>query len=215
MVRYTIIFVLWSLITTPIHAQIEQCEVVSLTDAIVISEYIPCPQLDSFYVEGCHYIYFGGKTVPFKIRASFNKFLVDHYETNSYIPECLYKTEEDPILNYLSHDYTYDLSYSKHERRNFEKRGRIESNDIYKRKGSKRSYVAYSFEGEIVMYKTKRKIMIDRGFNDPIYKRRPMKSSEFAVIKKAGSLRSLTMEEANSMNLKKEGNRYINIFAPE
>ena len=56
--------------------------------------------------------------------------------------------------------------------------------------------------------------MIKR-FNDPIYKRRPMKSSEFAVIKKAGSLRSLTMEEANSMNLKKEGNRYINIFAPE
>ena len=49
----------------------------------------------------------------------------------------------------------------------------------------------------------KRKILLSKGFKEPEYTLKPIKSSKFAVLNKAESLRSLTMEEANAMNLKK------------
>jgi hypothetical protein len=215
MIRYTLFFLFWGIIS-PIKAQIEQCEVKILTDAIVIGEYLPCPRIDSVYVEGNHYICFDGRTFPFRINASFNKALISHLESNVCIPECLKTIGDDPILDYLLYDYSYNLKYSKHERRNLEKRGQLlESNDIYKRFGKKKKYVAYSFEGEIVMYKTKRKIVLSNGFEDPVIVLKPTKSSKFAVLKKAEKLRSLTIEEAKSMKLEKDDKSYINIFAPE
>jgi hypothetical protein len=215
MVRYMLLFLFWNIVT-PMKAQIEQCEVLKLTGAIVISEYLPCSRLDSCYVEGNHYIFFDGRTMPFIINASFNKFLINRYKTNTSIPECLSTIEEDPILDYLLYDYTYNLKYSKHERRNLEKRGQLlESTDIYKRLGKKKIYVVYSFDGEIAMYKMRRKIVLHKGFEDPIFILKSTKASKFAVLKKAESLRSLTLEEIHSMNLEKDENSYINIFAPE
>jgi hypothetical protein len=41
MVRYTLLFILWSIVITPIKAQIEQCDIIKLKDAIVIGEYLP------------------------------------------------------------------------------------------------------------------------------------------------------------------------------
>ena len=213
MARYTLFLLCF--IVTPLHAQIEQCEVVHLTNAIVISEYLPCPRLDSFYVEGNHFIYVYGKAMHFKPYSDYNKYLIDHFETNVYIPECLHTTKEDPILHSLLNDYSYNLLYSVHERINHEIKGRLDSNDFYRQTGKKKLYVAYSFEGEIVMYKMRRKIMLEQGFEDPIFSLRPSKSSKFAVLKKAGRLRSLTMEEANAMNLKKVEKRHIRIFRPE
>lgn len=217
MEHYTLLLLLCGLGITPIQAQIKECEVLNLTDAIVISEYLPCPQLDSFYIEGNHYIHFDGRTVPFKTNASFNKYLIDHFETRVNIPDSLYTFQEDPILDYLLYDYTYNLYYSKHERRNHEKKGRIDSHDIYKRKGKQRLYIAYSFSGEIVMYKMRSKIILHQGFNDPVYEKKPIKSSNFAVLKKVelGGLRSLTIEEANSMKLEKDEKSCIFVFAPE
>ena len=216
MVRYTLLFLLWSMITVPLKAQIEQCEIIKLTDAIVISEYLPCPRLDSVYVQGNHYICFDGRIIPFIIYASFNKDLIKRLESNTYIPECLKKLDDDPIVDYLLYDYTYNLKYSKHERQNQEVRGQlIESDDIYKRHGKKKLYVVYSFEGEIVMYKTKRKTLLFKGFEDPVFTLKPLKLSKFAILKKAKGLRSLTTGEVRSMNLEKYEKRYINLFIPE
>ena len=214
MLRYTLLL-LWSLGVAPIQAQIKECEVLSLTDAIVVSEYLPCSRIDSFYIEGNHYIYFDGRAVPFKTNASFNKFLIDHYKSNAYIPECLYTIDEDPILDYLLYDYTYNLYYSKFERRNLEKKGRIDSNDIYMRKDDQKLYVAYAFDGEIVMYKMRKKIVLHKGFNDSLIEKKPIRSSRFAVLKKARLLRSLTIEESNSMKLEKKENSSIFVFTPE
>jgi len=216
MVRYTLLFLLWSMITVPLKAQIEQCEIIKLTDAIVISEYLPCPRLDSVYVQGNHYICFDGRIIPFIIYASFNKDLIKRLESNTYIPECLKKLDDDPIVDYLLYDYTYNLKYSKHERQNQEVRGQlIESSDIYKLHGKKKLYVVYALEGEIVIYKTRGKTVIHTGFKDPIFTLKPLKLSKFSVLKKAEMLRSLTIEEARSMNLEKYEKSYINLFIPE
>lgn len=214
MVRYTLLLIFWSIVT-PMKAQIEQCDVLKLTDAIVISEYLPCPRRDSLYVKGNHYICFYGRIVPFMVYARFNEYLIKDLESNTNIPDSLKKIENDEMVDYLLYDYTYDLRYSKLERRNFEKKGRIESNEIYKRPRKKKLYVAYAFEGEIVMYKTRRKTIIHTGFKDPIYTMKPLKLSKFAVLKKAERLRPLSQEEAHSMNLEKVKNSYIKIFAPE
>ena len=95
MLRYTLLL-LWSLAVAPVQAQISQCEVINLTDAIVVSEYLPCSRIDSFYIEGNHYIYFDGRAIPFKTNASFNKFIIDHFKSNVYIPECLYTIDVRP-----------------------------------------------------------------------------------------------------------------------
>jgi hypothetical protein len=65
------------------------------------------------------------------------------------------------------------------------------------------------------MYKTKRKAMIHTGFEDPIYTLKPLKLSKFAVLKKAENLRSLTIEEMRSKNLKEYDKSYIKLFIPE
>ena len=213
MLRYTLL--LWSLAVAPVQAQISQCEVINLTDAIVVSEYLPCSRIDSFYIEGNHYIYFDGRAIPFKTNASFNKFIIDHFKSNVYIPECLYTIDEDPILDYLLYDYTYNLYNSKFERRNLEKKGRIDSNDIYMRKDGQKLYVAYAFDGEIVMYKMRKKIILHKGFNDSLIEKKPIRSSRFAVLKKARLLKSLTIEESNSMKLGKKENSCIYVFTPE
>jgi len=214
MLRYTLLL-LWSLAVAPVQAQISQCEVINLTDAIVVSEYLPCSRIDSFYIEGNHYIYFDGRAIPFKTNASFNKFIIDHFKSNVYIPECLYTIDEDPILDYLLYDYTYNLYNSKFERRNLEKKGRIDSNDIYMRKDGQKLYVAYAFDGEIVMYKMRKKIILHKGFNDSLIEKKPIRSSRFAVLKKARLLRSLTIEESNLMKLEKKENSSIFVFRPE
>ena len=106
--------------------------------------------------------------------------------------------------------------FSKHERQNQEVRGQlIESEDIYKRRGKKKLYVVYFLEGEVVLYKTKRKTVIHTGFKDPIFTLKPLKLSKFAVLKRADMLRSLTVEEIRSMKLKKYENNYIKLFIPE
>ena len=214
MLRYTLLL-LWSLAVAPVQAQISQCEVINLTDAIVVSEYLPCSRIDSFYIEGNHYIYFDGRAIPFKTNASFNKFIIDHFKSNVYIPECLYTIDEGPILDYLLYDYTYNLYNSKFERRNLEKKGRIDSNDIYMRKDGQKLYVAYAFDGEIVMYKMRKKIILHKGFNDSLIEKKPIRSSRFAVLKKARLLKSLTIEESNSMKLGKKENSCIYVFTPE
>ncbi|MBR6188116.1 MAG: hypothetical protein IKQ59_04060 [Prevotella sp.] len=200
----------------PVQAQIKECEVLSLTDAIVIGEYLPCTPRDSVYVEGNHYICFDGKKVPFVTYASFNKSLIKRLESNISIPECLKNIEWDPIVDYLDYNYTYYLKFSKHERQNQEVRGQlIESEDIYKRRGKKKLYVVYSMEGEIVLYKTRRKTKLFTGFKDPFFTKKPLILSKFAVLKKAEKLRSLTIEEIRSMNLKKYEGSYIKLFIPE
>lgn len=217
MARYKFLLLL-SIFFTPIQAQIKKCEILHLTDAVVISEYLPRSlyRLDSLYVEGNHYIYHYGRKMIFKLWSGYNKYLTDHYEANVDIPECLRKTNaEDPILDYLNYNYSYDLRYSEHERNNQEIRNRLDSNDFYTYVGKKKIYVAYSFSGEIVIYKMKRKILLCKGFKEPEYTSKPIKSSKFAVLKKAESLRTLTMEEANAMNLKKVERSYIRIFRPE
>ena len=219
MARYTILM-LWSFIITPTQAQIERCDILHLTDAVVISEYLPCPRIDLYYVEGayvegCHYIYYNSRTIPFKIYSNYNKTIVDRYESNVYIPECLHTTKGDPVLDWLSFDYSYDLTHSEHERHSPWIRGRIESNDFYKRTGKKKLYVAYAFNGDIVIYKMRRKILFQEGFKDPIYELKPKKSSKFAVLKKAEKLRSLTTEEAKMFHLKKVEKSYIHVFYPE
>ncbi len=216
MARYKLLLLL-NIIVTSIQAQIEQCEIIHLTDAVVISEYLPCSlyRLDSLYVESKHYICYNDRKEIFKIYSSFNKYLTDHFESNDYIPECLHAANENPILDYFNFNYSYDLRYSEHERNNQEIRDRIDSNDFYKCAGKKKIYVAYSFTGEIVLYKMKRKILLSKGFKEPEYTLKSIKSSKFAVLKKAESLRSLTKEEANAMNLKKVENSYIRIFRPE
>ncbi len=213
MARY--LFFFWSLLVTPIWAQIDKCEILTITNAVIISEYKPCPQLDSFYVSGNHYICFDGNTVHFKANASFNKYLTDHIESNVCLPDCLYVTDEDPISDYFLYDYTYNLCYSRFERKNLEKKGRIDSNDIYKRRGKRELYVAYSFSGEIVMYKTKKKVVLYEGFSDTLCKNKPVKSSKFAVLKKAKELRSLNSEEVDSMGLKIVEYNHILLYAPE
>jgi len=212
-----LLVLLFSIFATPIQAQIEQCEILHLTDAVVISEYLPRSlyQLDSLYIEGNHYIYHNGRKMIFKIHSNFNKYLTDRFESDVYIPECLHTYYGDPILDYLNFNYSYDLRYSEHERNNQETRNRLDSNDFYKRTGKKKLYVAYSFTGEIVIYKMKRKILLSKGFKEPEYTLKPIKSSKFAVLNKAESLRSLTMEEANVMNLKKVERSYLRIFRPE
>lgn len=213
MKRYTLL-ILWSIIVTPILAQIEQCEILHLTDAIVISEYLPVPHYcDSVYVEGNRYIYFNGKKILFRPDSNKNKDLVDHYESNVYIPECLHTYNGDDLLDYLSFDFTYDLRYSIFERG--EERDRIDSNEIYKRSGKKKLFIAYNFDGEIVMYKMKRKIILSKGFKDPIYTIKATKASKFAVLRKAERLRSLTSEETNLMKLKKVEMSCINLFRIE
>ena len=215
MTRYTLLLLFWSIIVFPIRAQIEQCEILHLTNATVISEYLPCPRCghDSTYVIGNHYIYFNGKAVPFRLDSNMNKDLVDNFESNVYIPEQLHIYNGDPIVDELSYDYTYELRYSIFYMRR--ERNRIYSNDIYKRVGKKKLYIAYAFDGEIIMYKMKRKIVLSKGFKDPIYTKKATRASKFAVLKKAERLRSLTLEEANLLKLKKVEISYINIFSPE
>jgi hypothetical protein len=217
MVRYTLFFIFWSIVITPIKAQIEQCDIIKLKDAIIIGEYLLCTPRDSVYVEGNHYICFDGKKVPFITYASFNNSLIKRLDSNINIPECLKKIEnEDPIVDYLDYNYTYYLKFSKHERQNQEVRGQlIESEDIYKRRGKKKLYVVYSMEGEIVLYKTRRKTILFTGFKDPIFTKKPLILSKFAVLKKAEKLRSLMIEETRSMNLKKYEGNYIKLFIPE
>lgn len=147
--------------------------------------------------------------------SNYNKYLIDRHGTNVYIPECLLKTEDEPIEDLLDFNYSYNLHYSEHERWSPWIRGRVESNDCYKRTGKKTLYVVYAFEGEIVMYKMRKKIVVKEGFKDDIYVLKPKKSSKFAVLKKADKLRSLTTEEAKSMNLKKIEKSYIHVFRPE
>lgn len=209
------LLLLWSFIITPIHAQVERYEILHLTDAIVICEYLPHPRLDTTYVEGNVFIYFNGRTVPFKTYSDYNKYLIADHGSNVYIPECLLKTEEEPIENWLDYNYSYNLNYSEHNRWSPWIKGSIESNDFYKRAGKKTLYVVFAFEGEIVMYKMKRKIIFAYGFNDGIYKVKDTKSSKFAVLKKAEKLRSLTTEEANSMHLKKVEINHIHRFRPD
>ena len=216
MVRYTLLFLFLSIVIAPIRAQIEQCEILKLTDAIVIGEYLPCPRRDSVYVEGNHYICFDGKKVPFVTYASFNKSLIKRLESDISIPECLKNIGGDPIVDYLDYNYSYYLKFSKHERQNQEVRGQlIESDDIYKRRGKKKLYVVYSLEGEILFYKTRSKTVIHNGFKDPIFTLKPLKLSKFAVLKRAEKLRSLTVEEIRSMKLKKYEGSYIKLFIPE
>ena len=105
MVRYTLLFILWSIVITPLKAQIEQCDIVRLKDAIVIGEYLPCTPRDSVYVEGNHYICFDGKKVPFVTYASFNKSLTKRLESNISIPEYLKNIGGDPIVDYLDYNY--------------------------------------------------------------------------------------------------------------
>lgn len=214
MTRYNLFF-LWSIIVTPIRAQIEQCEILHLIDAVVINEYllVPCYGYDSTYVEGNHYIYFDGKTVPFRLDSNKNKDLVEHYESDVYIPECLHTYNGDPIVDELTNNYTYELRYSIFYRKR--ERNRMDSKDIYKRAGKKKLFIAYALDGEIVMYKMKRKIILSKGFKDPIYTLKSTKASKFAVLRKAERLRSLTTEEANKMRLKKVEQHYINLFRPE
>ena len=120
------------------------------------------------------------------------------------------------ILHIGNYNYTYYLKFSKHERQNQEVRGQlIESEDIYKRRGKKKLYVVYSMEGEIVLYKTRRKTKLFTGFKDPFFTKKPLILSKFAVLKKAEKLRSLTIEEIRSMNLKKYEGSYIKLFIPE
>jgi len=214
MARYTLLILL-SILVTPIQAQIEQCEILYLKDAIVISEYLPCPRhaLDSFYVEGNLYICFDGKRVIIRGDANYNRSLIRRYGANVDIPECLKNSEEwDNLVDWFNYDGSYNLDFSKHLRREYK---RVLSNDFYKRAGKKSIYVVYHFEGEIVMYKMKRKIILWKGFRDPIYTLKTVKSSKFAVLKKAERLRSLTEEEVKSMKLKKTDNNYINLFVPE
>ena len=220
MVRYTLLFIFlfWSIVITPIKAQIEQCDIIKLKDAIVIGEYLLCIPRDSVYVEGNHYICFDGKKVPFVTYASFNKSLIKRLDSNINIPECLKKIEEvDPIVDYFDYNYTYRLSFSKQARQSHDKRrGQlIESEDIYKRRGKKKLYVVYSMEGEIVLYKTRRKTILFTGYKDPIFTKKPLILSKFAVLKRADMLRSLTVEEIRSMKLKKYENNYIKLFIPE
>lgn len=217
MVRYTLLFIFWSIVITPIKAQIEQCDIVKLKDAIVIGEYLPCTPCDSVYVEGTHYICFDGKKIPFITEAVYNESLTKELESNIGIPECLKKNIGwDPIVDYLDYNYTYYLKFSKHERQNQEVRGQlIESEDIYNRRGKKKLYVVYSLEGEVVLYKTRNKILLKTGFKDPIFIKKPLKLSKFAVLKKAEKLNSLTVEEIRSMKLKKYENNYIKLFIPE
>ena len=217
MVRYTLLFILWSIVITPIKAQIEQCDIVKLKDAIVIGEYLPCTPRDSIYVKGNHYICYDGNKVPFITHASSHNSLIKRLDSNINIPECLKKIKDgDPIVDYIDYNYTYDLRFSKHERQNQEVRGQlIESEDIYKRRGKKKLYVVYCLEGEVVLYKTKRKTVIHTGFKDPIFTLKPLKLSKFAVLKRAEKLRSLTVEEIRSMKLKKYENNYIKLFIPE
>ena len=141
MARYKFLLLL-SIIVTPIQAQIEKCEILHLTDAVVISEYLPRSlyQHDSLYIEGNHYIYQNGRKIVFEQCSNFNKYLTDHFESDVFIPECLHTTNgEDPILDYLNFNYTYDLRYSEHERSNQEIRNRIDSNDFYKCIGKKKN----------------------------------------------------------------------------
>ena len=59
MERYKLLYLLiflGSFLFTPIQAQVERYEILHLKDAIVISEYLPCPRLDSTYIEGNHYL---------------------------------------------------------------------------------------------------------------------------------------------------------------
>ena len=148
MVRYTLLFILWSIVITPIKAQIEQCDIVKLKDAIVIGEYLPCTPRDSIYVEGNHYICYDGNKVPFITHASSHNSLIKRLDSNINIPECLKKIKDgDPIVDYIDYNYTYNLKFSKHERQNQEVRGQlIESEDIYKRRGKKKLYVVYFLE---------------------------------------------------------------------
>ena len=218
MLRYTLLFIFCSTVITPIKAQIEQCDIIKLKDAIVIGEYLPCTPRDSVYVEGNHYICFDGKKVPFVTYASFNMSLIKMLDSNINIPECLKKIEDvDPIIDYFDYNFTYQLSFSKQERQSHEKRrGQlIESEDIYKRRGKKKLYVVYFMEGEIVLYKTRRKTILFTGFKDPIFTKKPLILSKFAVLKKAEKLRSLMTEEIRSMNLKKYEGNYIKLFIPE
>ena len=76
MARYTFLILFWSFIITPMQAQIVRCEIIRLKDAIVISEYPPCPRLDSTYIDGDHYIYFNAKKVNFKMYSNYNKYLI-------------------------------------------------------------------------------------------------------------------------------------------
>ena len=216
MERYTLLLILLgSFIITPMQAQVEKYEILHLKDAIVISEYLPCPRLDSTYIDGDHYIYFNAKKVNFKMYSNYNKYLIDRHGTNVYIPECLLKTEDEPIEDWLDHNYSYNLNYSEHEGGSPWIKGRVESNDIYKRAGKKNLYVVYAFEGDIVMYKMRKKIVIEQGFKDDIFVLKPKKSSKFVVLKKAEKLRSLTTEEAKSLHLKKVEKTHIHVFSPE
>ncbi len=83
------------------------------------------------------------------------------------------------------------------------------------RRGKKKLYVVYSLEGEVVLYKTRNKILLKTGFKDPIFTKKPLKLSKFAVLKRADMLRPLTVEEIRSMKLKKYENNYIKLFIPE
>ena len=116
-------------------------------------------------------------------------------------------------MDELSYNYTYELRYSYFYR--IRDRNSIESDEIYKRAGKKKIFIAYAFDGEIVMYKMKRKIILSKGFKDPIYTKKATKASKFAVLRKAERLRSLTSEEANLLKLKKVEMSYINTFSPE
>lgn len=210
MARYTFLILFWSFIITPMQAQIVRCEIIRLKDAIVISEYPPCPRLDSTYVEGNHYICFDGKTVLFKNFTDYNGFLIHRYGSNVDIPECLTNGKENKVedkpVHWLNYDGSYNLEYSEFERRELR---RVLSNDIYKRTGKKSLYVAYAFDGEIVVYKMRKKILLYEGFKDEFCAFKSLKMSKFAVLKKAERLRSLTKEEAKSMHLKRTGNSSI------
>ena len=217
MARYTILILFWSFLITPIQAQIEKCEILHLKDAIVICEFTPLSPFDTTYVEGDHYICYDGKTVFFEIYADNNSYLISDHESNVNIPECLTNGEEnkaeDKYVHWLTYDYSYNLQYSEYERRVM-LRG-IVCKDCYKRAGKKNLYVAYAFEGDIVMYKMRKKIVIEQGFKDDIYVLKPKKSSRFAVLKKADKLRSLTMEEAKSLRLKKNDKSFIHLYVVE
>ena len=217
MARYTFLILFWSFLITPIHAQIEKCEILHLKDAIVICEFTPLSPFDTTYVEGDHYICYDGKTVFFEINADNNSYLIRQHESNVNIPECLTNEEEnkaeDKYVHWLTYDYSYYLQYSEYERREMV-RG-IVCKDCYKRTGKKSVYVAYAFDGEIVMYRMRRKILIHKGLKDVCYTWKPLKLSKFAILKKADKLRSLTMEEAKSLRLKKIDKSFIHLYVVE
>lgn len=179
-------------------------------NALVISTY----EFDGLsFVHKRHTIRIGEKEIPFTILAESNVsilrdvFCLDTAECNKYV-------DFDLVTHIKEGVYKKNLYISKFEYRY--NRNRISSNSFYYKKADRKHiYAAYKLTGDIIVYNMNgiEKKEVYKKLSEPSKSLFSLKN--FAILKSADSLSSLSVEEQKKNHFVRNGVYTIYFYAPE